>query len=638
MSKKEQRRLAQQQKQASSTNASASKGKGKGGNRRARNANDPNDDDGSNDDSDDDDDVRAARAELAKKHDWPEYVYLKGTSPLAPGMSKLRDVNVADVSVSVPGQQLLSGTRFKMTYGQRYGMVGRNGTGKSVLLKHVAHRLPPFEAVPKHIRIVYVEQEIDGDARSPLQTVLESDRERQWLLAEEQRFEDAAEKAEAGDHSVEIELERTLGYELRDVQERLHEIGSAKAEARASVILSGLGFGVGDMKRKPTSEYSGGWRMRVAIAQALFQEPEFLFLDEPTNHLDVVTAIWLEQYLAVWKKGLLVVSHDSEFLDGVVNNIIHLHASELTYYKGDYESFAKARKNRVRANVKQLSKQRKADARIKNLKQRGNAKLAKNKQRLNDRQGRVTEDREDPSLKFHFPDPGKIDYPMLTCNDVSFHYDGQPDIFVRLNFGIHDDSRIALIGPNGVGKTTLMQLMANRLKPSAGSVFMNPHLRVARFHQHHIDDLVMDDSAVELLRKRFDISEELVARKHLARFGLTGKLATKSIAKLSGGQKSRVAFASIAFQRPHLMLLDEPTNHLDMPMIESFARALSDFQGPVVLITHNQYLIEQVCNEIWLINFDDEEQNSTIERFDGSFDDYKRRIISTMPDFESYDF
>src|SRR3989338_5463832 len=525
-----------------------------------------------------------------------------------------------------------------MSYAVRYGMVGRNWTGKSVLLKTVAHREPPFDAIPKHIRIVYVEQEIEGDDRPPLQTVLESNKEREWLLAERKKFQVAADAAQAGDYTLEENLENNLSYSAHDIDIRLYEIGSEKAVPRAATILAGLGFFEDEMKTKPTSEYSGGWRMRVAIAQALFQEPEFLFLDEPTNHLDVVTAIWLEQYLAHWKKGLLVVSHDAQFLDGFCTNVIHLHGHRLTYYKGDYTTFWRARQNKLRANVKQLKQQSKNDARIQTLKTK-DAKLAKSRKRALDKRGRVEEDREDPSLKFGFPDPGQVGHPVLNCSDMAFHYppsDSNPnpkEIFHNVNFGIHENSRIAFIGQNGVGKTTLMNLMAGELEPTKGHISRNDHLRIARFHQHHIDDLTMDISATDLLRARFKVAEELPVRKHLARFGITGDLATKPISTLSGGQKSRVAFASIAWLHPHLMMLDEHTNHLDMPMIDSFATALKNFKGPIVLITHNQYLIESVCDEIWILKFD-----GTIERFEGDFEDYKKIIINNMPHFATYDF
>lgn len=596
--------------------------------------------------------VAGARNQLVKmfekNHGWPEYVWLKGTAyDSTAGGQKKRNMNM---NIQIPnfdlhigkGQVLLTNAELNIQYGTRYGIIGRNGIGKSVLLRAISSREGPFEAIPSWYSILHVAQEIVGDERSPLEIVLASDKERHWLLKEVARLEaedkEKAEKGleEAADAVEEAEMldengeEDFLHYGLKDLYERLREIDAHKAEARAASILAGLQFDAVELRSKPSNEYSGGWRMRIALAQALFMAPELLILDEPTNHLDLHASIWLEHYLSRYKKTLLLVSHDESILNDCVDSVLHFFDQKLTRYKGNYSSFLTTREQNITAAKK---KQKAQDVKIKkdrkaaqkNAGSKEGARKRKEVEKVKQDRIEITLDEKAPS--FNFPEIViNQETAVLKFDNVSYSYvEGRP-VVKDLQFGIYMDSRIALVGANGTGKSTIMKLMSGELRPDFGSVEGNSQLRVVKYDQHAEEKLDLDATAIEWLQRSVKDFEggEPAARKFLGRFGLTGQLPLQKVGTLSGGQKARLVFATLAAQGPHLMLLDEPTNHLDLFAIQSLAEGLQAYGGGLVVISHNQSILSAVCNQCWVVT------DHSVKMFEGGFSEYKQSIVDVL--------
>ncbi|KAL0440697.1 UNVERIFIED_CONTAM: ABC transporter F family member 4 [Sesamum radiatum] len=401
-------------------------------------------------------------------------------------------------------------------------------------------------------------------------------------------------------------------------------MGSDAAEAQASKILAGLGFSK-DMQGRPTKSFSGGWRMRISLARALFVQPTLLLLDEPTNHLDLRAVLWLEEYLCRWKKTLVVVSHDRDFLNTVCNEIIHLHDMKLHFYRGNFDDFESGYEQRRKEMNKKFEIYDKQEA-------------AKNK-------GKGKADEDDPlpeapqkwrdyTVEFHFPEPTELTPPLLQLIEVSFSYPGRNDFRLsNVDVGIDMGTRVAIVGPNGAGKSTLLNLLAGDIVPTEGEVRKSQKLRIGRYSQHFVDLLTMDETPVQyLLRLHPDqegLSKQEAVRAKLGKFGLPSHNHLTPIAKLSGGQKARVVFTSISMSKPHILLLDEPTNHLDMQSIDALADALDEFTGGVVLVSHDSRLISRVCedeekSEIWVV------ENGTVEAFPGSFEEYKEELIKEI--------
>eukprot|EP01132_Coremiostelium_polycephalum_P007629 gene7629-9386_t len=549
--------------------------------------------------------------------DPPDYVHLKSGEGMR---SKIgNDIKIDNITLTVPGKTLLKDASLTLAYGLKYGFVGRNGIGKSTLVKKIANR--DEVTIAPHLRVVYVEQEVTGDDNTPLTCVLNADIERKWLLEEEK----VLSEMEKENPSWMYDPRQKRNYTLREIYDRLKEIDSDRAVTRASSILVGLGFTMEEISTKKSRDYSGGWRMRIALARALFCKPEILLLDEPSNHLDLHACVWLEKYLNQWDRTLLVVSHEATFLNEVVDNIIHIHNQRLDQYKGNYDDFIKQRDvvRRTQENKKDKldRKKQKMKEFVSKNKDNTNAKKAANvKNQLNQLE-EIKVDREDPSLIVDFPEPEKLTPPLLRFDDVSFGYEGQKTIFKNLDVGIDMDSKIALVGMNGVGKSTLMKLMSGELKETSGYVERSRKCRVARFSQHFVDQLITDVSPIEYFQKKFSNPPIQQIRNHLGRFGITGNLPLHKITTLSGGQKSRVILAELAWAHPHILLLDEPTNHLDIDAIEALAEGINAFPGGVVLISHNQHLINLVANEIWVVKKD-----GTVTKYDGDFMDYKEEI------------
>uniref|UniRef100_U5EVS9 ATP-binding cassette sub-family F member 1 n=1 Tax=Corethrella appendiculata TaxID=1370023 RepID=U5EVS9_9DIPT len=534
------------------------------------------------------------------------------------------DIKIENFTISAKGNDLFVNANLLIANGRRYGLVGPNGHGKTTLLRHIASRA---FAIPPNIDVLLCEQEVVADDTSAVDTVVKADVKRTKLLEESKKLEAASEK---GDLSVQDRL--------LEVYAELKAIGADSAEPRARRILAGLGFSK-EMQNRATKNFSGGWRMRVSLARALFLEPTLLCLDEPTNHLDLNAVIWLDNYLQGWKKTLLIVSHDQSFLDNVCNEIIHLDNKKLYYYKGNYSMFKKMFVQKRREMIKEYEKQEK---RIKELKAHGQSKKAaekKQKDNLTRKQEKTksksqkNEEDEGPVellakpkdyiVKFNFPDPPPLQPPILGIHNVTFNFDGQKPLFISVDFGIDLSSRIAIVGPNGVGKSTFLKLLVGELQPKQGEAKRNHRLRIGRFDQHSGEHLTAEESPAEYLQRLFNLQYEK-SRKALGTFGLASHAHTIKMKDLSGGQKARVALAELCLNAPDVLILDEPTNNLDIESIDALADAINDYKGGVIIVSHDERLIRETGCSLYVI------EDQTINEVDGDFDDYRKEVLDSL--------
>ncbi|CAN1306743.1 ABC transporter F family member 4 [Linum perenne] len=574
--------------------------------------------------------LAAYAAELAKKEalrdDHDAFTVVIGSR--AAVLADVKDISIENFSVSARGKELLKNTEVKISHGKRYGLVGPNGMGKSTLLKLLAWRKIP---VPKNIDVLLVEQEVVGDDKSALQAVVSANEE---LMKLRQEVDSLQKLSSTGDDDA--------GEKLSELYDKLQLMGSDAAEAQASKILAGLGF-TKDMQARPTRSFSGGWRMRISLARALFVQPTLLLLDEPTNHLDLRAVLWLEEYLCRWKKTLVVVSHDRDFLNTVCSEIIHLHDLKLQTYRGNFDDFEvgyeqrrKEQNKKFENYGKQMKAAKRSGSRVQQEKVKDRAKFNVNKDASKSRaKGKVVDDDDvapeaptkwrDYSVEFHFPEPTELTPPLLQLIEVSFSYPNRPDFRLsNVDVGIDMGTRVAIVGPNGAGKSTLLNLLAGDLVPTEGESRRSQKLRVGRYSQHFVDLLTMDETPVQYLLMGSDAAEAQ-ASKILAGLGFTKDMQARPTRSFSGGWRMRISLARISMSKPHILLLDEPTNHLDMQSIDALADALDEFTGGVVLVSHDSRLISRVCedeekSEIWVV------EDGTVKFFPGTFDEYKEEL------------
>ncbi|KAG8465652.1 hypothetical protein KFE25_002959 [Diacronema lutheri] len=560
--------------------------------------------------------VRAMRDEETMRSLTREPVVLhwngvrKGTS----------DIVLRGVSMQLGVLELLSDCTLTIAFGRRYGLIGRNGIGKSTFLRYLSAKR--FDGIPPHLQVLHIEQEVPGGDASVLECVLATDVERTALLAEERELQ--GERAQDDDEDDEDDDRVSR---LNDVWERLLEIEADAAPARAAAILSGLGFEEPDLAR-PTASFSGGWRMRVALARALFICPDVLLLDEPTNHLDLHAVLWLEEYLLAWDKTLIVVSHARSFLNAVVTDVLHFQNKVIRRYKGDYDCFEDTRAEELRQHGKKAEAAEKQRAHTQAFidKFRANAKRASMVQSRIKMLGKMevmADVLTDPSLQFHFPSPEPLLPPVLALNECTFAYaPDKPSIFHNVNMGLDLESRVAVVGPNGAGKSTLLKTIFGELEPTSGEVRRSPKLRLGRFSQHHVDQLDMSLSALEAFQRDYPQVSAAEIRKHLGGMGLGGNLPLQPMRTLSGGQKSRAAFALIMWQKPHILLLDEPTNHLDLDAVEALINALNEFQGGLLVVSHDEHLITSVCETLVIVD------EGSVWEHRGDFQSYRKQQLA----------
>jgi len=524
-----------------------------------------------------------------------------------------RDIKIDNFSVTFYGVQLLQDTKLELSVGNRYGLMGVNGCGKSTLMAVLGNREVPIQS---HIDIYYLDREVPASEKTAIEAVMEADEERVKLeaLAEELATQEDEESQEY----------------LMQVYERLDDLGADTAEARAAHLLTGLQF-TASMQQKKCKDFSGGWRMRVALARALFLRPHLLLLDEPTNHLDLEACVWLEEELKTYSTILLIISHSQDFLNGVCNNVMHMDQRKLKVYGGNYDTFMRTRMELIENQMKQYNWEQDQIAHMKNYIARfghGSAKLARQAQSKEKTLAKMVSEgltekvSSDRSVSFCFYSCGKIPPPVIMVQNVSFRYsDDTPFIYKNLEFGMDLDTRLALVGPNGAGKSTLLKLIYGDLIPSEGMVRRHNHLKLGRYHQHLHELLEMDLSPLDYMMKKFpEFKERDEMRKVVGRYGITGKAQTAPIKQLSDGQKCRVVFAWLSWQVPHMLLLDEPTNHLDMETIDALADAINNYEGGVVLVSHDFRLIDQVAEEIWIC------EKQTVTKWEGDILSYKDHL------------
>lgn len=523
------------------------------------------------------------------------------------------DVRIESFDLAYGSKVLLQNASLIMAFGRRYGFVGRNGMGKTTLLRSISKR---DLYIPPHLTVWHVEQEVTGDDTGAVDSVLEADVQRTTLLKREAELQ---AKMKSGNDSG------SVGTELSSVYAKLAEIEADKAPARASSILFGLGFST-EMQKMTTKEFSGGWRMRLALARALFTKPDLLLLDEPTNMLDVKAILWLENYLQTWATTLLVVSHDRMFLDAVSTDIVFLHSKSLDTYKGNYTQFEKTKDEKLKNQQREYESQKQYREHLQAYVDRwrvnaNRAAQAQSKLKILEKLPDLKPVEIEPEVVLKLPECDRVNATMLRLDEFSFSYTpGGKNIFEKVDLTANMDARIVVLGENGSGKTTLLKILLGELEPTSGVRHVHRNMRVGYFNQHHVDTLNMNQTSLEMFKTRYPGQLDVVYRSHLGKYGVSGELAMRPISSLSGGQKSRVAFAVLTWHEPNFFILDEPTNHLDIETVEALGKALVKFNGGLILVSHNEQLIQMVAQETWLCG------EKTVKRIEGGFPAYKKAL------------
>ena len=517
-------------------------------------------------------------------------------------------ITISDISYSVEGRPLFDGASATIPNGHKVGLVGRNGTGKTTLFNLIRGQLNLESGtitLPSSTRIGGVAQEVPGNDVSLLNTVLAADLERTDLLTESTTATDPNRIAE--------------------IQTRLNDIDAWSAEARAASILIGLGFGSA-AQAMPCRAFSGGWRMRVALAAVLFAQPDLLLLDEPTNYLDLEGAIWLENYLVKYPHTVIVISHDRELLNRSVQSILHLEDRKLTFYTGAYETFAKTRAARLANAEAEASKQDARRAHLQSYVDRfrykaDKARQAQSRLKAIARLEPITRPQEAALKRFSFPEPEVLSPPILRVENGTVGYEGKA-VLSRLDLRIDQDDRIALLGQNGEGKSTLAKLISHRLKLMSGQLFQSSKLRIGYFAQHQVEELYIDETPLEHLRRLKPKRTPAQMRAILGGFGIGAEQADTAVGRLSGGQKSRLSLLIATLDAPHLLILDEPTNHLDIESREALVEALTAYGGAVVLVSHDMHLLSLVADRLWLVN------GGHVRPYDDDLEAYRALLLS----------
>jgi len=516
-------------------------------------------------------------------------------------------LNINNVTVRLGGRTILDGVSASLPPRACIGLIGRNGAGKSTLMKVMCGLIDPDDGridMPRAARMGYIAQEAPAGHATPFETVLAADTERAALMAEEEAGADALRVAE--------------------IHERLIAIDAHTAPARAARILAGLGFDEAAQNR-PLDSFSGGWKMRVALASLLFSGPDLLLLDEPSNHLDLEAAMWLEEFLLAYRGTIVIISHERDLLNKVVDNILHLEAGKATLYAGNYDSFEKQRAERLAqleaARTAQATQRAKLQDYIaRNSARASTAKQAQSRAKALARMQPVAEAAVDPTLKFDFPSPQALRPPLVQMDAASVGYDGRA-VLEHLDLRLDPDDRLALLGRNGNGKTTLARLLCGQLPPMAGSIHAPGKLKVGYFTQYQVEELDADDTPLTHMSRLMRGATPSAVRAQLGRFGFSGAMAEQKVGLMSGGERARLALALITRDAPHLLILDEPTNHLDVDTREALVQALAGFDGAVVVVSHDRHMIEASADRLVLVD------SGRASPYDGSIDDYTASIL-----------
>ena len=521
---------------------------------------------------------------------------------------------INDLSLRIAGRLLLDNASLTLPAGTKAGLVGRNGTGKTTLFRAITGDLSAETgsiSLPRSTRIGQVAQEAPGTEEPLIEIVLKADKERAALLEEEKTATDP--------------------HRIAEIHIRLADIDAHSAEARAATILAGLGFDE-EAQKRPASSFSGGWRMRVALAAVLFSEPDLLLLDEPTNYLDLEGTLWLENYVAKYPHTVLLISHDRDLLNRAVNSIVHLDHQKLTFWRGGYDQFERQLAEQWELQEKGRVKQEAQRKHLQSFVDRFRAKASKARQAQSrikalEKMKPIAAVVDDTVRPFSFPEPVKtVASPIIALNGVDVGYEAGKPVLRKLDLRIDNDDRIALLGANGNGKSTFAKLLAGRLKAEAGTMTVAPGLKVAIFAQHQMDDLRPEENAYEHVRRMMPDAPEARVRARVAQFGLSTEKMNTPAKDLSGGEKARLLMGLAAFEGPNLFILDEPTNHLDIDSREALVYALNDFPGAVILVSHDRHLLEATADRLWLV------KDGTVKPYDGDLDDYKTQVTGVSAD------
>jgi ATP-binding cassette subfamily F protein 3 len=519
-------------------------------------------------------------------------------------------LSITDISVRIAGRLLIDHGTAQIVPGARVGLIGRNGAGKSTLFQAIRGELP-LEAgsigIPPRWRVGSLAQEAPNGPESLIDVVLKADLERDALLREADTAHDP--------------------HRIAEIQTRLVDIDAHSAPARAAAILSGLGFSTADQAR-PCSEFSGGWRMRVALAATLFSAPDLLLLDEPTNYLDLEGTLWLEDHLANYPRTVIVISHDRDLLDTSVDQILHLDRGKLTLYRGSYSSYEEQRATKEMLDAKHAKRQDAERKRLQAFVDRFKAKASKARQaqsrvKMLEKMKPIAALVRQDVREITFPAPEKmLSPPIIAVDAVSVGYDPKSPVLNRVTLRIDNDDRIALLGSNGNGKSTLVKLFANRLAPFSGKITRADKLSIAYFAQHQLDELNEDGSPYDHVRKLMPDAAETKVRGRTGAIGFSGKAGDTVVKSLSGGEKARLLLGLATFFGPNMIILDEPTNHLDIDSRAALAEAINEFPGAVIMVSHDRYLIESCADRLWVV------ADRTVTPYDGDLDDYRRMVLS----------
>ncbi|APX11345.1 ABC-F family ATP-binding cassette domain-containing protein [Tateyamaria omphalii] len=515
-------------------------------------------------------------------------------------------LRISDITYAIAGRPLFEGASAVIPEGHKVGLVGRNGTGKTTLFRLIYGELALESgdiSLPSGARIGGVAQEVPASDTSLLDTVLAADTERAELLADQSQ-----------------DPER-----IAEIQTRLADIDAWSAEARAATILKGLGFDDAD-QLKPCADFSGGWRMRVALAAVLFAQPDLLLLDEPTNYLDLEGALWLESYLAKYPHTVVIISHDRGLLNRAVGAILHLEDRKLTYYQGPYDQFARQRAEKLAVAAAQAKKQEARRAHLQSYVDRfrykaDKARQAQSRLKALSKMQPITTPQEAGLKRFDFPNPEELSPPIIHLDGSSTGY-GDTTVLSKLNLRIDQDDRIALLGKNGQGKSTLSKLLSDRLPSMTGKMTKSSKLRIGYFAQHQVDELHVDETPLDHLRRERPGESPAKWRARLSGFGLMADQADTVVGKLSGGQKARLSLLLATLDAPHMLILDEPTNHLDIESREALVEALTNYTGAVILVSHDMHLLELVADRLWLVS------HGTVKPFEDDLEAYRKQLLS----------
>ena len=519
-------------------------------------------------------------------------------------------LHINDLTYRIEGRVLIDDATVGLPTGHKVGLVGRNGVGKTTLLKIISGDLAPDAGsitVPRSARIGHVAQEAPGGDVSLIDWVLAADTERAQLLDEAEHAHDA--------------------HRIAEIHERLNDIGAHAAPARAAQILAGLGFDE-NAQQRPCRTLSGGWRMRVALAAILFLEPDVLLLDEPTNYLDLEGTLWLENYLRTYPHTVLIVSHDRDLLNGAVNSILHLERGKLTLYSGGYDNFEEARREKQRLELKLKKKQDEERRRIQAFIDRFKAKATKAAQAQSRvkalaKMQPIAAQLEDRVAPFHLPQPAKpLASPLLRLENAAAGYAPNSPVLQELSLRIDQDDRIALLGQNGNGKSTFAKLIAGKIKPLSGKVYGAKRVDVGYFAQHQLDELNPQATPYDYILKLMPDATEAQRRTRLGTYGFGADKADTKCANLSGGEKARLLLALATFRGPHILILDEPSNHLDVDSREALVHALTEYEGAIILISHDRHLVEACADRLWVV------RNGTVTAYDGDIGSYRAEILA----------